>query len=347
MSLRSVYVCLVTCAALLLLDRIEARRTDLWPVPGARVHLHAHNAYPDTGRWVDRIDRALASGAPHLAVEQDLVWVPPSGGHPGRSVVAHDVPATGHEPTLDDHFFERVRPMMDAALREGREEAWPLVVLHLDFKTNEPDHHRYVWSLLGRHAAWLTTAARTPPGAAPSALQKGPLLVLTEHGDGQERDFHLAHPVGSRLRLFGTVPPIETPLPEDGAIRDAALAAIPPDQLMPSAATSYRRWTNHSWGVIERGGPRGAGPWTAADAARLRTVVTRAHDLGLWVRFYGLNGHDAPGEGWSAGYNFGTLEAARLRWRAAIALGVDFIASDQYEALAGELRAGPRPPLRH
>ena len=58
-------------------------------------------------------------------------------------------------------------------------------------------------------------------------------------------------------------------------------------------------------------------------------------------------GHDAPGEGWSAGYNFGTLEAARFRWRAAIALGVDFIASDQYEALAGELRAGPRPPLRH
>ena len=35
--------------------------------------------------------------------------------------------------------------------------------------------------------------------------------------------------------------------------------------------------------------------------------------------------------GWTPGYNFKSLDAARTRWRAAIAAGVDFIATDQYE----------------
>ena len=33
-------------------------------------------------------------------------------------------------------------------------------------------------------------------------------------------------------------------------------------------------------------------------------------------------------------YNFGSLEAVRHRWRAAIAAGVDFVATDQYEEFA-------------
>ena len=42
-------------------------------LPGRRVLLDAHNAYPEQGLWRDRIDRALATGVP-LAIEQDLVW---------------------------------------------------------------------------------------------------------------------------------------------------------------------------------------------------------------------------------------------------------------------------------
>ena len=38
--------------------------------------------------------------------------------------------------------------------------------------------------------------------------------------------------------------------------------------------------------------------------------------------------------GWSPGYNFTSLDAARVRWRAAIAAGVDFVATDQYEEFA-------------
>ena len=33
----------------------------------------------------------------------------------------------------------------------------------------------------------------------------------------------------------------------------------------------------------------------------------------------------------SRGYDFGSLDAARLRWRAAIVDGVDYLATDQYE----------------
>lgn len=316
--------------------------------PGARVYLHAHNCYPDNGKWADRIDRALAAGAPHLAIEQDLVWVAPANGRPGRSVVAHDTPAHGSEPSLDEHFFGRVRPLIEKALRENRRDAWPVLVLHLDFKTNEPEHHRYVWDLLGRHADWLTTARRTPDGAPPSPLEPGPLLVLTENGAGQEQAFHVAQPVGTRLRLFGTVPPDAPEQSGDAANASAPSAQLRPaaqpsahlrpvDRLIPSGATSYRRWTNHSWAVVERGGSPAAGAWLDEERVRLSAIVDRAHALGLWVRFYTLNGHAGRGDGWSAGYNVGSEDAVRVRWRAAIDAGVEFIASDQYELLAREL----------
>jgi len=100
------------------------------------------------------------------------------------------------------------------------------------------------------------------------------------------------------------------------------------------AATNYRRWSNHPWSVIEPEGQNRAGEWTADDADRLRMRVRAAHDAGLWIRFYTLNGHsteDGERMGWTQSYNFMSLEAARIRWRAAIAAGVDFVATDQYE----------------
>ena len=103
------------------------------------------------------------------------------------------------------------------------------------------------------------------------------------------------------------------------------------------AATNYRRWSNNPWSVVEPEGQNNAGEWTAADADRLRLRVRAAHDAGLWIRFYTLNGHSPEqGErlGWSPGYNFRSLDAARIRWRAAIAEGVDFVATDQYEDYA-------------
>ena len=94
-------------------------------VPGGRVQLDAHNCYPYSGRWADRITRALGTGTP-MAIEQDLVWYVDPVTRVGRSLVAHDdasKPALGldgSEPTMKDYFFERIRPLVESALRENR-----------------------------------------------------------------------------------------------------------------------------------------------------------------------------------------------------------------------------------
>jgi hypothetical protein len=139
------------------------------------------------------------------------------------------------------------------------------------------------------------------------------VLVLTGADPAQEAVFHEAVATGSRLRLFGAVP------------RGA------------SPATNYVRWSNNPWSAVEPEGQNNAGDWTAKDADQLHLQVRAAHDARLWIRYYTLNGHTAEhGErmGWSPGYNFTSLDAARIRWRAAIDAGVDFVATDQYEDFA-------------
>lgn len=323
--------------ALVLTALISVQQLNAWAqariVRGPLVH--AHNCYPDEGKWPDRIERALKLDLSQVAIEQDLAWVPAAAGRAARSVVAHTDTPTGAEPTIDEHFFARVRPIMEQALADNQRERWPLMVLHLDFKTNETAHHQYVWELLQRHERWLTTATKAPAGSPLQPLTAGPLLVLTENGTGQEENFSDAVADGGRLLLFGTTPSPRITREEDPDRRAAILAAAEPAALVPWPATNYRRWTNFAWNVIEEGGQPRAGDWTPADAARLTSIVKRAHDQGLWVRFYTLNGHPpAANQGWTEGYNFGSPAAVRARWQAAIEAGVDFIATDQYEGLA-------------
>jgi hypothetical protein len=301
--------------------------------PGARVVLDAHNCYPYSGLWADRIDRALSIGTP-LAIEQDLVWFRDPATGKGRSLVAHDdssKPAlglTGAEPSMRDYFFERIRPLVERALRERRTDMWPLVTLNLDFKTEEPEHLAAVWALLNEYKDWLTTAPRVAGINDVRPLTAGPLLVLTGESDAQRRAFHDAVPIGGKLLVFGAAKPRVTERP----------AALP--DVRPGARTNYHRWWNNPWSVVELGGQRRAGEWTADDNARLVSLVKAAHASGLWIRFYTLNGYDpadASG-GWTASYNFGSEDAARERWRAAIRAGVDFIAVDQYERFGQVLR---------
>jgi len=295
--------------------------------PGTRVLLDAHNCYPYHGRWSDRLDRALSTGTP-LAVEQDLIWFrDPSSGR-GRSLVAHDEPdkpalgLTGDEPTMKAYFFERVRPIMEQALRENRRDDWPLITLNLDFKSEEPEHLRSVWELLREYRRWLTTAPRQTDISIVEPLTVGPMLVLTGESDAQRAVFHDAVAVGEPLLVFGAARPQRSP------------------DLRPGRRTNYHRWWNNPWSVVESGGQPHAGDWTSADEARLQALVRASHAAGLWIRFYTLNGHDPRDEsgGWSPGYNFGTETAARERWRAAIRAGVDFVAVDQYELFSATLR---------
>ena len=90
--------------------------------------------------------------------------------------------------------------------------------------------------------------------------------------------------------------------------------------------------------MVEPEGQNTAGEWSTADAKpSARSRDRAAHDAGLWIRFYTLNGHSpehGKHMGYTPSYNFGSLEAAPSRWRAAIAAGVDFVATDQYEEFA-------------
>jgi len=313
--------------------------------PGARVMLDAHNAYPYNGRYVDRIDRALATGLP-VAIEQDLVWRPAGEGRPARSIVSHGEPYDGTEPSLRDYFFERIRSVVEQALKAGNQSNWPLVTLNLDLKSNEPEHHRALWDLLGEYESWLTTAERTD-GSRAATLDVRPVLVLTGEADAQEQAFYDAVPVGGKLRLFGAI--ALRPPSVEGMSREESLVkfrAELPERPLPRA-TNYRRWLNAPWAVVEAGGQANAADWTPQEEARLRTVVRRAHDAGLWIRLWTLNGHPAGEEkeaGWTTSYNVGSKEAVERRWRAAIVAGADFVATDQYEAFAAVLKDEGRRP---
>jgi len=300
-------------------------------IHGNKPILDAHNCYPYEKQWVDRIDRALGTGFP-VAIEQDIAW------YEGRAVVSHTPRTNGSEPTLKEHFFERVRPIVEKALKENKPDTWPLIVLHFDFKDNRPALLHAVWNVLGEYQDWISTASQTADLLKLMPLNRRPLLVLTEDSDEQEKVFFDEVRSGERLRLFGSAHTTQI-TEKKTAVRNHLLATLPPAQLLTERPTNYRRWWNNSWYEVEEGGQPKAGDWTAEDAARLRALVDHAHVLGFWIRFYTLDGF-APGtgKGWGEDYNFRSRAAVEKRWRAALDAGVNLIATDQYEDLAEFMR---------
>jgi hypothetical protein len=301
--------------------------------PGERTVTDAHNCYPYFEWWSDRIDRALSTGTP-VSIEQDLAWhTDPKTGR-SWSVVTHGDPTYGNEPTMEQYFFERVRPIVEKALRAGNHGDWPLITLNLDFKDNKPEHLAAVLALLRKYQPWLTTSAKAEQDEV-QPLDLKPILVLTGEAHEQQTVFYDQLKTGDRVLLFGAIP-------TEGKEPSAA-----PEVMDPIKASNYRRWWNNPWKVVESAGQPNAGEWTPAKMSRLRALVERAHANGLWIRFYTLDGAtkaELSCNGWFHDYNFGSLAAARVRWRAAIAAHVDYVASDQYELLGREIhQALPGP----
>jgi hypothetical protein len=294
--------------------------------PGKRVMLDAHNCYPYAGQYADRLETALRCGFP-IAIEQDLVWHKDRRTQLAKQVVAHTTDTTGDEPSLDQYFFSQVTPETDRVQMAGNVARWPVMILNLDLKTNEPAHHQALWDLFDRYTSSLTTATKTGDPANPGKLDWKPMFVLTGDSDEQETFFYRRVPVDATLRLFGAVKPL-------------AEFPAPPEQVIGAGGSEYRRWVNLPWKMIEGTPQPKSGEWTTQKAERLRAFVDYAHAKNLWIRFYTLNGHTPEeSKGWSPEDNFGSLEAVQLRWKAAIEAGVDFIATDQYEELARLIRA--------
>ena len=253
-------------------------------LPSQRTLLDAHNAYPDRGRFADRIDDALATGLP-VAIEQDLAWCVSAGGTLAP-LVSHESTCVGGEPTLETYFFERVRPIVEAALAKGPSADWPLITLNLDFKTNEPEHHAAVWALLGKYERWLTTAPRLADAAAVAPLQVGPLMVLTGSHDLQQATFHDAIPVGARLRVFGAIAGIAAPESNPSELPRATPGhQLPP--LVESSVALGRGGRPARRGRLDAGrrrAPGGAGerrarPWTVDSVLHPQRRGRRARGL--------------------------------------------------------------------
>src|SRR5512136_1946410 len=87
-------------------------------LPGHRVLMDAHNCYPYGGQWTDRVDRALSAGVP-VGIEIDLAWDPTSPSGAPRIVIRHGGRPQGDDPTRDNYFFAKVRPLVEHALKEG------------------------------------------------------------------------------------------------------------------------------------------------------------------------------------------------------------------------------------
>lgn len=310
--------------------------TATWPLwagdaatPGSRTLMDAHNCYPYFEWWSDRIDRALSNGTP-FAIEQDLGWYTDPRTGKSWSVVTHGAPYTGEEPTMEHYFFDRVRPVIEQALRTGNHGDWPIITLNLDFKDNKPEHLAAIRALLLKYRSWITEAPKTNDPTEVAPLKVKPILVLTGEADEQQAVFYDQLTDGDPVLAFGAV---------HSADKDPTAA---PEVIDSEKATDYRRWWNNSWHVVEPAGQPHAGPWNPGKARRLRSLVERAHANGLWIRFYTLDGSpesELSCRGWFRGYNFGSLEAVRQRWQAAMDAGVDYIASDQYELLGKEIRS--------
>jgi len=304
--------------------------------PGTRIQMLAHNAYPDHGKYADRLDRAIASGMPFV-VEEDLAWLD------GRSVVIHGAKnASADDPTLETYFFPKVAPLMEKALQSSDKSKWPLVTLYLDIKNDPPEHLEAIAKVLDRYNAWLTTAEKTDDLAKQSPLTLGPMMVLVEdkQNDIKQKFFYDQVPVGGSIRVFGSVTkPVENPshLPKLDYIN--SLVTVPMEQITTQKADNYHRWWGLDWAYVEKGGQEHHGDWGKEEDARLKTIVSYGHHLGYVMSFYCLDGFTpSENQGWEEEYNFGSMDAVVPRWKAAIRAHADMISTDHYEELAKEIR---------
>ncbi len=307
--------------------------------PASRTQVLAHNAYPDHGKYEDRLDRVIASGLP-FAVEEDLAWVD------GKSLIIHGSKNVGgDDPTLDTYFFPKVKATIEKAVREGKKNEWPVVTLYLDIKNDPPEHLEAINKVLDKYGEWLTTATKTSDMSKQSPLAVKPMMVLVEdkQDNFKQKAFYDDVPTGGKIRVFGSVPkPDANPgrkLSKEEAID--RMASVDPEQITSSHADNYHRWWGADWAYIEKGGETRAGEWTPAENERLQKWMKYGHRLGYLMSVYCLDGYtSAENEGWDKDYNFGSREAVMLRWQAAVKAKADFISTDQYKEVAQVIRAG-------
>ena len=295
-------------------------------LPGHRALLDAHNAYPDRGRFADRIDVALATGLP-------------VGDRAGPGVVRGPRRRAGAAGVARIHVRRRRAHagvvLLRARAAPGRggarqRDRRPTGRSSRSTSTSRPTS-RHTMPRCGRCWAstrrWLTTAPRVADAAAVAPLQVGPVLVLTGSPDIQQVTFHDAVPVGRSPAC----------LRRHRRHRAAGIDAG------GAAARRRRPRTTAAGGIIRGASSR---PKASAPPASGRRRMPRASRRSSPTRTRTASGSGstrstaspASARGGPASYNFGSLDAVSRRWRAAMDAKVDFIATDQYAEFARSRR---------
>jgi hypothetical protein len=234
---------------------------------------------------------------------------------------------------------------MEKALADGNRGNWPLIILYLDIKNDPPEHLETVAKVLEKYDGWLTSAVRTADMSKQSPLELKPMMVLLEdkHDDIKQQYFYDRIPVGGKLRAFGSVTKYDNNLDKKLSKTEATdgLYDTPLSTIVPKKADDYHRWWGIDWAYIEKGGETRAGEWSQEKADRLKKYVDYGHSQGYFVGVFSISGWTPEqNQGWDKDYNFGTREAASLRWKGAIAAHADFISTDHYEELANAVHSG-------
>jgi hypothetical protein len=274
--------------------------------------ISAHNCYAENRTDNPRLTEALALGIDNIEI--DLGWDDTAKqlivGHDAkpRPAVAYPRPETSLLPALTAH------------LKVPRPDGAP-TVLTIDWKTGRPEAVQQFKKLLDAHADWFSSA----PKAADSPFTTRRLTVCFSGSESAKNAYDALIPAGGTYRAF----------------RDRVASGkyeVDVAAYVPEKSTAYLRFLALHWSAIERGGPPSAGEWTPAEMDRLSALIDVAHRRGFRVRLYSLNGHSGPP---GSSYRFASDDIARVRWLAAAAAGVDWIAGDEYKEMVDALRARP------
>ncbi len=279
--------------------------------PPRPLPISAHNCYTANRTDNPRLAEALALGIDNIEI--DLGWDQAAR----RLIIGHDeTPRAGVSyPRIETSLI----PALEAHWKTPRPDGAP-TVLTIDWKTGDPEAVRQFKDLLDAHASWFSSA----PKASDAPMTTRRLTVCFSGSEAAKDAYDAMIPAGGTYRAF-----------RDRVIGAGAKYQDDVTAYVPEPSTPYHRFLAFHWGAVERGGPALAGEWTPADADRLRALTALAHRQGFRIRLYSLNGHTGALLG---GYRFADDQAARVRWTAAAATGVDWIAGDEYPEMVDALQ---------
>ena len=140
--------------------------------------------------------------------------------------------------------FERVRPIVEQALKENKRATWPIIVVHFDFKSVQPEPstpsgpaREYEGWITHRRAdrrpqSFVEVRAQTPPSSSPEDADE-------QGGRSLSSRCPPARTACLRLR------PHRRRSGRHLEAREHLLATLPPEKLLTTRPTNYRRWWNN------------------------------------------------------------------------------------------------------